>query len=152
MTTEELRYIFRQVCRCKRNSVMRKRWGRNTPPVHKRKRGSRNASSFCVFPSLLQGSPKRLLFLRRETERHVIARSVATWQSVPLPPYGRRTPEGTRLHFPSAKQNRRKPTSIPDAVFLLWTLPRAKNCSPALNFCTRLRTGAALSSPFRLKN
>ena len=28
-----------------------------------------------------------------------------------------------------------------------WTLPRAKNCSPALNFCTSLRTGAALSSP-----
>ena len=64
-----------------------------------------------------------------------------------MPPYERRTPEGTRLHFPSAKQNRRKPTSIPDAVFLLWTLPRAKNCSPALNFYTSVRTGAALSSP-----
>ena len=24
---------------------------------------------------------------------------------------------------------------------------RAKNCSPALNFCTSVRTGAALSSP-----
>ena len=43
---------------------------------------------------------------------------------------------------------RRKPTPLRDAVFLLWTLPRAKNCSPALNFYTSVRTGAALSSPF----
>ena len=44
-------------------------------------------------------------------------------------------------------KNRRKPTSHMGCVFLLWTLPRAKNCSPALNFCTSVRTGAALSSP-----
>ena len=48
---------------------------------------------------------------------------------------------------PSVKQNRRQPTSILDAGFLLWTVPRAKNCSPALNFCTSAPTGAALSSP-----
>lgn len=29
------------------------------------------------------------------------------------------------------------------------TLPRPKNCSPALNFCTSVRTGAGLSSPAR---
>ena len=34
-----------------------------------------------------------------------------------------------------------------DAVLLIWTLPRAKNCSPALNFCTSVRTGAVLSNP-----
>ena len=41
------------------------------------------------------------------------------------------------------------PTGILPAVIDLWTLPRAKNCSPALNFCTSVPTGAALSSPFR---
>ena len=45
-------------------------------------------------------------------------------------------------------KNRRNPTSLTGCVFLLWTLPRAKNCSPALNFCTSVPTGAALSSPF----
>ena len=76
-------------------------------------------------------------------------------------------PEGARLHlFPqgadrgsarpalaggarlrtSATKNRRKPTSLMGCIFLLWTLPRAKNCSPALNFYTSVRTGAALSS------
>ncbi len=44
-------------------------------------------------------------------------------------------------------QYRRKSTSLTGCVFLLWTLPRAKNCSPALNFYTSLRTGVALSSP-----
>ena len=28
-----------------------------------------------------------------------------------------------------------------------WTLPRSKNCLPALNFCTSAHTGAVLSSP-----
>ena len=44
--------------------------------------------------------------------------------------------------------NRSQLTILRIAFCDLWTLPRAKNCSPALNFCTSLRTGAALSSPF----
>ena len=35
----------------------------------------------------------------------------------------------------------------PGAFVRPWILPRAKNCLPALNFCTSLRTGAALSNP-----
>ena len=50
-------------------------------------------------------------------------------------------------------RNRRKSSSFTECDFLLWTLPRAKNCSPALNFCTSVPTGAALSSPARgIKN
>ena len=40
-----------------------------------------------------------------------------------------------------------KPAPRRDAVLLIWTLSWAKNCSPALNFYTSVRTGAALSSP-----
>ena len=40
-------------------------------------------------------------------------------------------------------------TILQIALSYSWTLPRAKNCSPALNFCTSLQTGAALSSPSR---
>ena len=43
--------------------------------------------------------------------------------------------------------NGHPPTPIPGAFGYPWTLPRAKNCSPALIFYTSLRTGAALSSP-----
>ena len=39
------------------------------------------------------------------------------------------------------------PTILRIAVSCQWTFPRAKNCSPALNFCTSVPTGAALSSP-----
>ena len=75
--------------------------------------------------------------------------------------------EGTRLHFclraeikvslcqvtasnarlQSLHKNRRKSPFLRNAAFLLWTLPRAKNCSPALNFYTSVCTGVALSSP-----
>ena len=41
-------------------------------------------------------------------------------------------------------------TSLPDAFTCPWTFPRAKNCSPALNFSTSVRTGAALSIPVLL--
>ena len=44
--------------------------------------------------------------------------------------------------------NGQLPTSVPDALSRPWTFPRAKNCSPALNFYTSVRTGAALSSPW----
>ncbi len=80
-------------------------------------------------------------------------------------------PEGTRLHFRQRRKlkfglaspfqrltairlknkNRRKPTFYTGCIFLLWTLPRAKNCSPTLNFYTSVRTGVALSSPFLQK-
>ena len=36
-------------------------------------------------------------------------------------------------------------------VPVVGSLPRAKNCSPALNFCTSVLTGAALSSPTTIK-
>ena len=39
------------------------------------------------------------------------------------------------------------PTPALGAFTRSWILPRAKNCSPALNFYTSVRTGAALSNP-----
>ena len=39
------------------------------------------------------------------------------------------------------------PTSRRDAFRKKWILPRPKNCSPALNFYTSVRTGAGLSNP-----
>ena len=77
------------------------------------------------------------------------------------------TSEGTRLHLllrgadrgsPTSSRRRRSfsvfydpngamSTATLAAAIAPWTLPRAKNCSPALNFYTSLRTGAALSSP-----
>ena len=51
------------------------------------------------------------------------------------------------LHVVCYDQNGAMLTAVPAAIIAPWTLPRAKNCSPALNFCTSLRTGAALSSP-----
>ena len=38
-------------------------------------------------------------------------------------------------------------TSLRDAFWDQWILPRPKNCSPALNFYTSVRTGAGLSNP-----
>ena len=35
----------------------------------------------------------------------------------------------------------------PGAFAKPWILPRAKNCSTVRNFCTSVRTGAALSNP-----
>ena len=44
-------------------------------------------------------------------------------------------------------------TAMPAASAISWSLPRAKNCSPALNFYTSVRTGAALLTPvFYSKN
>ena len=53
------------------------------------------------------------------------------------------TANGTRCLFDF------RPHPYSDASENQRTLPRAKNCSPALNFCTSARTGAALSSPSR---
>ena len=75
----------------------------------------------------------------------------------------------TRLHLLPAGADRGSPTSsrrrrsfsvfydpngamstaAPAAAIAPWTLPRAKNCLPALNFYTSARTGAALSSLLR---
>ena len=60
--------------------------------------------------------------------------------------YTARTPMDRKYKM-HCNKNRRTPTSFTGCGFLLWTLPRAKNCSPALNFYTSVRTGAALSSP-----
>ncbi len=48
-------------------------------------------------------------------------------------------------------KDRHPPTPILGAFGCPWTFPRAKNCSPVLDFCTSVPTGAALSSPGPVK-
>ena len=59
--------------------------------------------------------------------------------------------KGTRLYFCSLSvfcdSYEAMSTALPAAAIASWTLPRAKNCSLALNFYASVYTGAALSCP-----